>query len=103
MPIIKDIKKIKKKISSISSRFDSSKRKKELKIVEKIIEDVRKKGDKALFYYTKKFDKVNLTSLSVPKSQINNSTKQISEKLLSSIKYAISRIGKFQIIGKLVR
>ena len=95
MSIIKDIKKAKKKIDDICSRFDLSKRKKELKAVEQIIENVKRKGDKALIYYTKKFDKVILKKIKVSKSEINNSTKQISKKLLSSIKKAITRIEAF--------
>ena len=95
MPIIKDFKQAEKKIQDISLRFDLSKRKKELKVVENIIDNVKKKGDKALVYYTKKFDEVSLTSIRVSKSEINNSIKGISKKLLSSIKKAISRIKIF--------
>ena len=95
MPIIKDIKKAKKKILEISNRFDLSKRKKELKLVENILENVKRKGDKALIYYTKKFDKVNLNNIRVSKSEINNSTRYLSRKLLSSIKNAINRITIF--------
>lgn len=96
MPIIKDFKKSKKKIEQITSRFDLSTRKKELKLVEKIIENVKRKGDKALVYYTKKFDKVNLKSIRVSNTEIANSTKYISKSLLSSIKKAIYRITIFQ-------
>jgi len=96
MPIIKDYKKAKKKIKEISSRFDLSKRKKEYEIVEKIVEDVKTQGDKALFSYTKKFDKQNLKSLRVSKKELDGSLSKISKPLLSSIKAAISRIIAFQ-------
>lgn len=96
MPIIKDLKKARKKVLLISNRFDLSKRKKELQVVTKILSEVKKKGDKALIYYAKKFDKVSLTNIKVPASKIQNSTKYISKKLLSSIKRSIQRIEKFQ-------
>ncbi len=96
MPIIKDIKKAKKKIDDISSRFDLSKMSKEYKLVEAIINNVKKNGDKALIHYTNKFDKVNLKSVEVPQSEINSSTKYIPKPLLSSIKKAIHKITAFQ-------
>lgn len=96
MPIIKDIKKAKKKINEISSRFDLSKMNKEYKSVETIVNNVRQNGDKALIYYTNEFDKVNLKSIKVSQAEINNSTKYISKPLLISIKKAIQRITIFQ-------
>lgn len=96
MPIIKDYKKAKNKTIEISSRFDLSKRKKEYEIVESIVEDVKKRGDKALFFYTKKFDKVELKDLKVSKKEINASLKKIPKPLLASIKAAIKRITDFQ-------
>ncbi len=96
MPIIKNYKEAKKKVKEISSRFDLSKRKTELEIVEKIIEDVKKNGDKALFEYTKKFDKQVLKSLRVSKKDLDNSVSSLELKLLSSIKLAIKRISTFQ-------
>lgn len=96
MPIIRDIKKAKKKIEEISSRFDLSKRTKELKTVENIIDNVKRKGDKALIFYTKKFDKFNLKNIKVSNAEIQNSTRFVSKKLLNSIKKAISRITAFQ-------
>lgn len=96
MPIIKDFKKAKKKVDEISSRFDLSKRKRELVSVGRILENVKKKGDSALIYYAKKFDKVNLKDIKVSRAEIKNSTKHISKKLLSSIRRTIKRITTFQ-------
>lgn len=96
MPIIQDYKKAIKKVQELSTRFDISKRKKQYKLVEKIVNDVYKKGDRALFYYTKKFDNVLLKSTRIPLSQIQNSTKYISKDLLRSIKTAIKRVTLFQ-------
>ncbi len=94
--IIKSLKQSKKKIQEISLRFDLSKRKKELKVVEGIINNVQLNGDKALRYYTEKFDKVTLRSITVSTSDIKNSTKYISKELLAAIKHAIKRITNFQ-------
>jgi histidinol dehydrogenase len=96
MPIIKNYKSAKKKVKEISSRFDLSKRKKEYEIVEKIVEDVKNQGDKALFLYSKKFDKQNLKTLKVNKKELDGSLSKISKPLLASIKTAISRITTFQ-------
>lgn len=96
MPILKDIKKAEKKIEDISSRFDLSKRKKEHKTVEEIIDNVRKNGDKALISYTKKFDKITLSEIKVSTTEINKSNLNISKKLLTSIRNAIARIRAFQ-------
>ena len=99
MPTIKNFKKAKKKILEISARFDLSKREKETKSVQMIVDAVRKSGDRALIYYTRKFDKVNLRNILVKKSEIKSSTKFVSRELLNSIKKAIKRIKKFQQIN----
>ena len=78
MPIIKDYKKAIRKIKDISSRFDLSKCRKEYLTVERIISDVRLKGDKALIKFSKQFDKAQPTHFRVSKRAINNSTKNIS-------------------------
>ena len=96
MTIIKDFKKAKKKILSISGRFDLDKRKQELKAVENICEKVKKQGDTALLFYTKKFDRVDLKNIRVSASEINSAIKHISKPLLKSIRKAINRITAFQ-------
>ncbi len=96
MPIINEFEKAKKKIKDISSRFDLSKRKKELKSVESIIENVKQNGDKSLIYYTSKFDKVKLGKFKVKTKEINKASDYISKALLASIKKTIQRITAFQ-------
>ncbi|MBI3308824.1 MAG: hypothetical protein HYZ79_05575 [Candidatus Melainabacteria bacterium] len=56
MPIIKDYKKAIRKIKDISSRFDLSRCRKEYLTVERIVSEVRLKGDKALIKFSKQFD-----------------------------------------------
>ncbi len=99
MPIIKDIKKAKKKIDDITSRFDLSRMNKEYESVEAIVSNVKNNGDIALIYYTKKFDNVGLKTIHVSQNEINNSIKYISKPLLTSIKKAIQRITTFQKIN----
>ncbi len=63
--------------------------------VRQIIDEVRKRGDGALFDYTEQFDGVRLTSLEVGKEQIKSAYQQVDEELLSALKLAAERIGSF--------
>ena len=64
----------------------------------KIINDVRKNGDKALLKYEKKFNKNNII---VPKSkQINKSIKSLDKKVKKAIEDAYTRIYKFHSLQK---
>lgn len=96
MPIIKDKKLARKKIEEISNRFDITQRKKELKVVEEIIENVKCNGDEALFHYSKSFDKVNLDSIKLSSEKINKSINEIPKDLKIAIKKSIQRIKRFQ-------
>jgi histidinol dehydrogenase len=96
MPIIKDIKKAKKKILEMKSRFNLSQRKKEFKSVEQIIENVREKGNKALKFYSKKFDKVDISEFKISAKRLKNASGGIKRNLLLSIKEAAKRIERFQ-------
>ncbi len=62
--------------------------------VAKIIADVRKRGDKALVDYTRKFDRLKLTpeTLRLPKSEIAGASKKIDKDLLAALKLAAKRI-----------
>ena len=97
------------KILDINSKnFDKSlenllyKRKKKLESssvsVTKIINDVKKNGDKALLKYEKKFNKNNII---VPSAkQINKSIKSLDKKVKKAIDDAYSRIYKFHSLQK---
>jgi len=60
-----------------------------------IIAEVRDQGDKALLNYTKKLDRVELTSLEVTRSEISAAYEKVDESLISALKLAASRIDKF--------
>ena len=70
-----------------------------------ILEKVRKEKDKALYYFTKEFDKVDLKErpLRVSEEEFTEAESIISEKVKEAIKYSISNVKKYhqkQIPGK---
>jgi histidinol dehydrogenase len=62
--------------------------------VRRIVESVRKKGDRALFEYTKKFDNVELSPRTVRVSdrEIQNAEAQVSDEIKSDLAIAAERI-----------
>ncbi len=64
-------------------------------VVDEVFDNIRKKGDKALYEYTEKFDKANLKSLKIEEGELKNSSKKISKKLKDSIDVAFENISKF--------
>lgn len=70
------------------------------KEVRKIIEEVRNRGDAALFGYTEKFDGVRLTSLEVDKSEIAGAYDTVDSELLAALQLAAERIRAFHIAQK---
>ena len=95
-------------LNSKSKNFDKlldnllSKRKKKLKAssvsVTKIINDVKKNGDKALLKYERRFNKNNIIVPSV--KQINKSIKSLDKKVKKAIDDAYDRIYKFHSLQK---
>jgi len=65
------------------------------KKVGKILRAVRKKGDKAVKIYTKKFDGVSTKKLEVTDKEFAKAENRMSEELISAIKQAKSNIEKF--------
>ncbi|HZX13324.1 MAG TPA: histidinol dehydrogenase, partial [Thermodesulfobacteriota bacterium] len=63
----------------------------------KIVEAVRKDGDKALFRYTKKFDKVELTpkTVKVSNKELETAEALVSEEVKSNLALAAERIKDF--------
>lgn len=66
-------------------------------IVNGIIADIKANGDKALFEYTKKFDKfdVNAENILVTQEEIDEAYKSVDEDLIRVIKRSARRIGAF--------
>ncbi len=66
-------------------------------VVRAIVDDVRRGGDRALFKYSKKFDRVELTkrSIRVTAKEIEKAHEQVSKKLISDLNSAARRIREF--------
>lgn len=63
--------------------------------VKEIIEKVKKDKDKAILYFTKKFDKVDLREIKVNQKEIEESKKFLKDEIFDSIKKAKERIEKY--------
>ncbi len=65
--------------------------------VAKIIKEVREKGDEAVLKYTRKFDKVRLSSkeIKVTESEISAAFNELNSKIISKIKKAIENTTRF--------
>ncbi|RZS93726.1 histidinol dehydrogenase [Aquimarina brevivitae] len=64
-------------------------------IVQDIFKDVQQNGDKAVFKYTSKFDKVTLDSMQVTEKEISNAAALVSTPLKEAISLAKSNIESF--------
>ncbi len=64
-------------------------------IVTGIIENVKATGDKALFSYTEKFDKVKLTSLRVTEAEIDEAFASVEPEFVAVLRKAAANIRKF--------
>lgn len=69
-------------------------------VVEKIINDVKRGGDKAVKKYTEKFDSIKLKSLSIDKNEIDSSAKKAGKEFLKAMKLAAKRIRAFHELQK---
>ncbi len=85
-----------KKFLKLFSRFSARNRRVEEK-VRRILEDVRNSGDEALLRYTRKFDRVKLTSreLQVSEAEINGAYQNISPDFVSVLKVALENVSYF--------
>jgi histidinol dehydrogenase len=63
--------------------------------VRRIIEGVRKDGDKALFAYTERFDGARLKSLEVSPREMAAARKSVDRELLKALKFAAGRVERF--------
>jgi histidinol dehydrogenase len=65
--------------------------------VGRIIEEVRARGDAALFHLTSKLDKVKLKSLAVTREEITRAYSQVEPELISALNLAAQRIRSFHL------
>ncbi len=64
-------------------------------IVSEIIENVKKTGDKALFEYAEKFDKVSLSNLEVSKEEMEEAVRKVEPRFIKVLEKAAANIRKF--------
>ncbi|MDP2167563.1 MAG: histidinol dehydrogenase [Thermodesulfovibrionales bacterium] len=63
--------------------------------VEKILNDVRKKGDRAVIEYTERFDGFRPKSLRIPPSAIKRHASAVDKKVLAALRLSEKRIRRF--------
>ncbi len=63
--------------------------------IDKIIMDVRKNKDSALFKYTKKYDNVEISEIRVSNKELDEQSKKVSKEFLKAIDVAKKNIEKF--------
>lgn len=66
-------------------------------VVERIIDDVRHKGDEALFHYANKLDGVELDSLEASREEILAAYDMVDKELVSALELASKRIRDFHL------
>lgn len=64
-------------------------------IVKNILDDVKLRGDQALYDYNKKFDNVSLSSLQVTEKEIEDAFNRLDNELLDVIKYSHENIVRY--------
>jgi histidinol dehydrogenase len=69
-------------------------------IVKSILTEIQAKGDKALFSYSKKLDRVELDSLEVTEDEISNAYNNVERKLVAALELAANRIEQFHFLCK---
>lgn len=87
-----------KKFAPVVNRFESGSGDKKIgQTVRRILSDVRKNGDEALFRWTQKLDGVRLNpkSVRVNKVRMKSAEKEITPKLKAAIKTSFKNIMKF--------
>jgi histidinol dehydrogenase len=72
-----------------------SKNKTDEKLIKNIFSKVRLNGDEALIHYTRQFDKVHLSGLSLHRIEIQKAAKKISPQLKNALKRAYDNIHRF--------
>ncbi len=68
--------------------------------VEKIINDVRKNGDKAVKKYTEKFDSIKLKRLLIDRKEIESAAQKAGREFLQALKLSAKRIRAFHELQK---
>ena len=81
-------------VGSFAAKIIPKQPQKNKTIVESIIKNVKKNGDKAIRDYEKKFSNANLSSLRLSKTEIKNAYSKVSKTELNALRLAKARLGK---------
>ena len=65
------------------------------KVVQQILQDVREQGDKALRFYTKKFDQTELDSLKVADAEIERALSNLSSEMVAIMNEAADNLRSY--------
>ncbi|MGD9329955.1 MAG: histidinol dehydrogenase [Desulfobacterales bacterium] len=86
-----------KKLRTVHKRRSLSFRKKDIQAVARIIEDVRRDGDKALVAYTRQFDapRLALKHLQVPEEEIRKAARSVDRRFKTALNRAVRQITSF--------
>jgi histidinol dehydrogenase len=68
-------------------------------VVERIVNEVRSRGDQAVFDYTSKLDKVSIDSMEVSKQEVRAAYNKVDKELISAFHLAAKRIHHFHSTG----
>ena len=66
-----------------------------IKLVEPIIQDVKTRGDAALFDYAQKFEKADIKNLKATPEEFDAAEKALDEDLKTAIKHCVANVKKF--------
>ncbi|MDH5510045.1 MAG: histidinol dehydrogenase [Nitrospinota bacterium] len=86
-----------KALTALDGRMGESSSGATAQVVSKIIADVRKRGDKALFAYTRKFDKItpSAKNIRLSDSEIGDMERHCHPKVVHALKTSAARIRRF--------
>lgn len=91
--------KIEKGNEALVLKYLNNREEEDLKVIDdrvtEILEEVRNKGDEALFYYTEKFDKVKIDDLKVSDEEIEYAMSQVGQDFIDIINKACDNIRSF--------
>ncbi|UCG79092.1 MAG: histidinol dehydrogenase, partial [Nitrospirota bacterium] len=85
-----------KKLKSRASGEDGS----ALEDTRKILLDVKKRGDKAVLSYSRRFDRIKGANLRISKKEISEYARKADQKVFKALKASASRIRKFHVKQK---
>ena len=95
MEIINNKERAIQELNRISSRTNSDKNNQINSIVEKILQEVKNHGDKAVEEYTRKFDGFNPKPMKISANDLRDAWNEIDSSLKYSLEVAYARIKKF--------